>query len=184
MLVAPNVRTNAAIISFVPLIHRSCIVCLPTARSRCGEFRCPILNGHTAGRSLLIHHEKIGRCVGARSAWGRRFGVANIICGRSMAARWRYLLRVVPLRFISIGPTFALNSLPLTALGFATEWRQIMTLRKALLAAAVLVLSVPVVPALANDDDDDNGYSSHDRYHDKLYDQHELAHRLRFKTVA
>src|SRR5258706_16144066 len=70
MLVAPNVRTSAAIISFVPLIHRSCIVCLPTARSRCGEFRCPILNGHTAGRSLLIHHEKIGRCVGGSLRMG------------------------------------------------------------------------------------------------------------------
>src|SRR5260221_13745000 len=77
----------------------------------------------------------------------------------------------------------ALNSLPLTALGFATEWRQIMTLRKALLAAAVLVLSVPVVPALAHDDDD-NGYSSHDRYHDQLSDQHERAHEEGFESGA
>ena len=57
-----------------------------------------------------------------------------------------------------------------------------MTLRKALLAAAVLVLSVPVVPALAHDDD--NGYSSHDRYHDQLSDQHERAHEEGFESGA
>jgi hypothetical protein len=50
-----------------------------------------------------------------------------------------------------------------------------MTLRKALLMAAVLVLSVPVVPALAHDDED-NGYNSHDRFHDRLSDAHERAH--------
>jgi hypothetical protein len=49
-----------------------------------------------------------------------------------------------------------------------------MTLRKALLAAAV-VLSVPAMPALAHDDEN-YGYSSHDRYHDRLSDAHERAH--------
>ncbi len=49
-----------------------------------------------------------------------------------------------------------------------------MTLRKALLAAAV-VLSVPMMPALAHDDED-NGYDSHDRFHDQLSDAHERAH--------
>src|ERR1700737_5642747 len=68
-----------------------------------------------------------------------------------------------------------LNSLPPTALGFHTEWRETMTLRKALITAAVLLLSAPVVPALAHDDED-NGYSSHDRYHEQLSDQHDDAH--------
>ena len=58
-----------------------------------------------------------------------------------------------------------------------------MTLRKAFLAAAVLVLSVPVVPALAHDDED-NGYISHDRYHDRLSDQHERAHDEGFESRA
>src|SRR3982075_1626663 len=49
-----------------------------------------------------------------------------------------------------------------------------MTLRKALLAAAV-VLSVPVMPALAHDDEN-YGYNSHDRFHDQLSDAHERAH--------
>src|SRR5260370_15067664 len=76
----------------------------------------------------------------------------------------------------------ALNSLPLTALGFATEWRQIMTLRKALLAAAVLVLSVPVVPALPQDADD-NGYSSHARHHTQFSTPHQLPHQTGSKTA-
>jgi len=54
-----------------------------------------------------------------------------------------------------------------------------MTLRKTLLMAAVLLLSVPVVPALAHDDED-NGYSSHDRFHDQLSDAHERAHEYGF----
>src|SRR5216683_1438453 len=54
-----------------------------------------------------------------------------------------------------------------------------MTPRKALLMAAVLVLSVPVVPALAHDDED-NGYSAHDRFHDQLSDAHEHAHEYGF----
>ncbi len=53
-----------------------------------------------------------------------------------------------------------------------------MTLRKTLLMAAVLLLSVPVVPALAHDDED-NGYDSHDRFHDQLSDAHERAHEER-----
>jgi hypothetical protein len=54
-----------------------------------------------------------------------------------------------------------------------------MTLRKALLLAAVVLLSVPVVPALAHDDED-NGYNSHDRFHDQLSDSHERAHEYGF----
>ena len=54
-----------------------------------------------------------------------------------------------------------------------------MTLRKALLMATVLVLSVPVVPALAHDDED-YGYNSHDRFHDQLSDAHERAHAYGF----
>jgi len=53
-----------------------------------------------------------------------------------------------------------------------------MTLRKILLMAAV-VLSVPVVPALAHDDED-YGYTSHDRFHDQLDDAHERAHEYGF----
>ena len=54
-----------------------------------------------------------------------------------------------------------------------------MTLRRAVLMAAVLVLSVPVVPALAHDDED-SGYNSHDRFHDQLSDAHERAHEHGF----
>jgi hypothetical protein len=57
-----------------------------------------------------------------------------------------------------------------------------MTLRKALLAAAV-VLSVPVMPALAHDDED-NGYDSHDRFHDQLSEAHERAHEYGFYSSA
>ena len=53
-----------------------------------------------------------------------------------------------------------------------------MTLRNALLAAAV-VLSVPVMPALAHDDQD-YGYTSHDRFHDQLSDAHDRAHEYGF----
>ena len=58
-----------------------------------------------------------------------------------------------------------------------------MNLRKALLALAVLVVSLPVVPALAHDDED-NGYTSHDRYHDRLSYQHERAHEEGFESRA
>jgi len=56
-----------------------------------------------------------------------------------------------------------------------------MTASKALLMAAVL-LSVPVVPALAHDDDD-RGYTSHERFHDQLSEAHERATSTAF-TVA
>ena len=79
-----------------------------------------------------------------------------------------------------------------------------MTFRKALLAAAVLVLSAPVVPALAHDDDEDNrggevnrflhqygiphshGYEgdAHERYHDRLSDEHARAHDEGFESRA
>ncbi len=54
-----------------------------------------------------------------------------------------------------------------------------MTLRKTLLMTAVLLTSVPVVPALAHDDED-KGYDSHDRFHDQLSDAHERAHEYGF----
>jgi predicted alpha/beta hydrolase len=54
-----------------------------------------------------------------------------------------------------------------------------MILRKTLLTAAVLLVSIPVVPALAHDDDD-NRYDSHDRFHDQLSDAHERAHEYGF----
>src|SRR5712664_3536881 len=54
-----------------------------------------------------------------------------------------------------------------------------MTVRKALLMATVLLVSVPVAPALAHDDED-NGYDSHDRFHDRLSDAHERAHEYGF----
>jgi len=54
-----------------------------------------------------------------------------------------------------------------------------MTVRKTLLMAAVLLLSVPVVPALAHDDED-NGYNSHDRFHDQLSGAHERAREYGF----
>ena len=53
-----------------------------------------------------------------------------------------------------------------------------MTLRKILLTAAV-VLSVPVMPALAHDDENSD-YNSHDRFHDQLSDAHERAHEYGF----
>jgi hypothetical protein len=54
-----------------------------------------------------------------------------------------------------------------------------MTLRKTLLMTAVLLMSLPVIPALAHDDED-NGYDSHDRFHDQLSDAHERAHEYGF----
>jgi hypothetical protein len=54
-----------------------------------------------------------------------------------------------------------------------------MTLRKAVLTAAVLLMCVPVMPAFAHDDED-NGYNSHDRFHDQLSDTHERAHGYGF----
>ena len=58
-----------------------------------------------------------------------------------------------------------------------------MTPRKALLMATVLVLSIPVVPALAHDDED-YGYSAHYRFHDQLSDAHERAHEYGFYSRA
>src|SRR5258708_9119246 len=65
------------------------------------------------------------------------------------------------------------------ALGLYSERRWSMTVRKPLLVAAVVLLSVPVVPALAHDDED-YGYNSHDRFHDQLSDAHERAHEYGF----
>src|SRR6266852_3821707 len=65
------------------------------------------------------------------------------------------------------------------ALGLYSERRWTMTVRKTLLVAAVVLLSVPVVPALAHDDED-YGYDSHDRFHDQLSDAHERAHEYGF----
>lgn len=57
-----------------------------------------------------------------------------------------------------------------------------MTLGKVFLAAAV-VLSLPVLPALAHDDEN-YGYNSHDRFHDQLSGAHERAHEYGFTVVA
>src|SRR3977135_1922148 len=54
-----------------------------------------------------------------------------------------------------------------------------MTVRTSLLVAACVLFSVPVVPALAHDDED-YGYNSHDRFHDQLSDAHERAHEYGF----
>ena len=58
-----------------------------------------------------------------------------------------------------------------------------MTVKKTLLVAAALLLSVPAVPALAHDDED-YGYNSHDRFHDQLSDAHERAHEYGFYSRA
>ena len=77
-----------------------------------------------------------------------------------------------------------LYSLALKRVGLAhIERRLIMTLRNALIAAAVLVLSAPVVPALAHDDED-SGYNSHDQFHDQLSGAHERAHEDGFESGA
>lgn len=54
-----------------------------------------------------------------------------------------------------------------------------MTLRNAIMAATVLVMSTSVVPALAHDDED-NSYSSHEQFHDQLSGAHERAHEYGF----
>src|SRR5882757_9427312 len=59
-----------------------------------------------------------------------------------------------------------------------TSMEETMTLGKAFLAAAVL-LSLPVTPALAHDDEN-YGYNSHDRFHDQLSGAHERAHEYGF----
>lgn len=58
-----------------------------------------------------------------------------------------------------------------------------MILNKILITAAVLVLSTPVVPALAHDDDF-YGYSEHDQLHDQLSDAHRRAHEEGFESGA
>jgi hypothetical protein len=50
-----------------------------------------------------------------------------------------------------------------------------MTLSKSLIAAVVLIISLPVVPALAHDDED-QGTGGHNQLHDQLSDSHERAH--------
>ena len=75
-----------------------------------------------------------------------------------------------------------------------------MTFRKIFLAAAVLVMSAPVVPALAHDDEDNGGGvnrllhqygvphshgsegDAHEQYHGQLSDQHERAHDEGFES--
>ena len=87
-------------------------------------------------------------------------------------------------------------------LSFAFQMELDMTFRKIFLAAAVLVLSAPVVPALAHDDEDNGGSvnrflheygiphshgpegDAHERYHEQLSDQHERAHDEGFESGA
>src|SRR5467141_3709632 len=59
-----------------------------------------------------------------------------------------------------------------------TSMEETMTLGKAFLAAAVLV-SLPVTPAVAHDDETSN-YDSPDRFHDQLSGAHERAHEYGF----
>ena len=59
-----------------------------------------------------------------------------------------------------------------------------MTLNKVLIATAVLFLSVPVIPALAHDDDDGYLYGGHDQLHDQLSGAHERAHEEGFESSA
>jgi hypothetical protein len=57
-----------------------------------------------------------------------------------------------------------------------------MTVNKALIAATVLWLAVPAVPALAHDDDD-YGYSGkHWQLHEQLSDAHRRAHEEGFES--
>src|SRR5207237_1322514 len=59
-----------------------------------------------------------------------------------------------------------------------TATEENMILGKALLAAAV-IFSLPVMPALAHDDEN-YGYNTHDRFHDRLSDSHHRAHEEGF----
>lgn len=54
-----------------------------------------------------------------------------------------------------------------------------MTTTKTIIAATVLLLVVPAVPALAHDDDD-TGYSKHEEFHDDLSAAHRRAHQEGF----
>ena len=56
-----------------------------------------------------------------------------------------------------------------------------MTFSKSLIAAVVLILSVPIVPALAHDDED-RGTGGHEQLHDQLSDSHERAHDEGFES--
>ena len=58
-----------------------------------------------------------------------------------------------------------------------------MIATKTLIAATMLLLATPIVPALAHDDDD-YGYSSHWRLHDQLSAAHEGAHEEGFESRA
>ncbi|WGS00111.1 hypothetical protein MTX26_04435 [Bradyrhizobium sp. ISRA443] len=58
-----------------------------------------------------------------------------------------------------------------------------MNATKILVAAAVLILATPVVPALAHDDDD-YGYGKHEEFHDQLSAAHERAHEEGFYSRA
>jgi hypothetical protein len=58
-----------------------------------------------------------------------------------------------------------------------------MTSIKILVAATVLLLATPVVPALAHDDDD-NGDARHEEFHDHLSGAHDRAHEDGFYSRA
>ena len=55
---------------------------------------------------------------------------------------------------------------------------------KAILTAAALALTVPAAPALAHGDDDDrdNRYSAHSRFHNEIGEAHERAHEEGFSS--
>lgn len=61
-----------------------------------------------------------------------------------------------------------------------------MPLNKSLITAAVLMMSAPVVPALAHDDGYGHGYGygRHDQLHDQLFDTHRRAHEEGFESGA
>lgn len=58
-----------------------------------------------------------------------------------------------------------------------------MIIPKSLIASVVLLLSVPIVPALAHEDED-RGSGGHDQLHDQLSDSHERAHEDGFESGA
>ena len=58
-----------------------------------------------------------------------------------------------------------------------------VTISKLLIASVVLILSVPIVPVLAHEDEDrDRGTGGHEQLHDQLSNSHERAHDEGFES--